>query len=220
MAIEHGLSGNVGEIVKTIMIIDYGMGNIGSISHALDYLNGSYFISGKAHDLPNADAYILPGVGAFSSAMDNLRERNLVDGLGREVVEKKKPFFGICLGMQLLAKDSEELGFSEGLGWIDGHVVKMDMTKGLHVPHVGWNNVKFKGTPELFKGIDDEAHFFFDHSFHLLCHDEIIAGVHDYGTQQVSAVRKGNIFATQFHPEKSQRSGLKMMRNYLNYIET
>lgn len=205
--------------MKTIMIIDYGMGNIGSIANALDNLEGKYFVSGKAGDLAKADAYVLPGVGAFASAIDNLRERDLIENLTSQVLEQKKPFFGICLGMQLLAKDSEELGFSKGLGWIDGHVVAMDAADGLHVPHVGWNNVNVQGTDELFEGIDNEAHFFFDHSFHLKCDEKIIVGVHEYGVRQVSAIRQQNIFATQFHPEKSQRSGLKMLRNYLNYIE-
>lgn len=204
---------------KTIMIIDYGMGNVGSVAHALDYLGGNYFISSKTNDLTKAEAYILPGVGAFSAAMENLKKLNLIDELSRQVMDKKKAFFGICLGMQLLAKDSVEQGFANGLGWINGHVLLIEPKITLRVPHVGWNNPRYKQGHLLFQRIDHGAHFYFDHSYHLQCDKSLIIATCEYGERYVAAIHQDNIFATQFHPEKSQRNGLKMLRNYLNYIE-
>ena len=195
------------------------MGNVGSVAHALDYLGGTYFISSKKADLERADAFILPGVGAFGSAMDNLKGLDLPDALGTQVLAKKKPFFGICLGMQLLAHDSTEGGLHAGLGWIEGHVVDIQPGKGLRVPHVGWNNVKIDQSSSLFRRIDEGAHFYFDHSFHLECNDDLVVSTYEYSSTNVAAIHRENIFATQFHPEKSQRNGLKILRNFLNFVE-
>ena len=204
---------------KKIMIIDYGMGNVGSVAHALDHLGGNYFVSSNSDDLTKADAYILPGVGAFSAAMENLRKLNLTDELCRQVVDKKKAFFGICLGMQLLAKDSTEQGFAKGLGWINGHVLLMEPKGALCVPHVGWNNTRFKQDHRFFCRVDQGTHFYFDHSYHLQCDKDLVVATCQYGNEYVAAIHQDNIFATQFHPEKSQISGLKILRNYLNYFE-
>ena len=202
-----------------IAIVDYGMGNIGSVANALEFLDGNYFIAGSSKELAKADAYILPGVGAFPAAMENLLKHGIADMLTEQVTVKKKPFLGICLGMQLIAMDSVEQGGAVGLGWIDGHVVALDSSDNLRVPHVGWNNLSVVPGQELFQGIDAGEHFFFDHCFHLLCRQELVIASSDYGLFFVAAIRVGNIFATQFHPEKSQRSGLKLLRNFLNYIE-
>lgn len=203
---------------KTILIVDYGMGNIGSVCNALDFLGGRYIVSNQKEDLAQTDAVILPGVGAFGAAMQNLRQLDLVDELTEQVVHLGKPFLGICLGMQLLAKDSVEQGYTTGLGWIDGHVFDMEPSGGLRVPHVGWNAVRVRQECPLFRRIDEDAHFYFDHSFHLECGEEWIAAACDYGDTYVAAVQKENILAVQFHPEKSQRNGLKLLRNFLNVV--
>ena len=194
------------------------MGNIGSIVNSLDLLDGNYFISNKSSDLKKASAFILPGVGAFGTAMQNIKALGIMETLSHQVLNLKKPFFGICLGMQLIAKDSSELGYNKGLGWIDGNVVFLE-TKKLHVPHVGWNNVEIVKESPIFNNVDNFSHFYFDHSFHLQCDEDIVIGLHDYGFKQISAIQKENIFATQYHPEKSQRNGLKMLRNFLNYVD-
>lgn len=205
---------------KSILIVNYGMGNIGSVSNALDYLGGKYVISNHKRDLGLADAIILPGVGAFGAAMENLRQLDLVDELTEQVTIKKKPFLGICLGMQLLAKDSVEMGHFAGLGWIDGNVVEIDPSAGLRVPHVGWNEVTPTQPDPLFRRIEEGAHFYFDHSFHLQCSEPAVSAVCEYGGRYVAAIQKENILAVQFHPEKSQRSGLKLLRNFLNFVNT
>lgn len=200
------------------MIIDYGMGNVGSVAAALEYLGANYFVSNKNEDLINASAFILPGVGAFPTAMKNLKKLNLVDGLNQQVLQQKKPFFGICLGMQLLAKDSVEQGFSTGLGWLDAHVLPLEPVMGLRIPHVGWNNITFCDDNMFFEHIDSGANFYFDHSYQLRCSADRIAATFEYGSEYVAAVSYQNIIATQFHPEKSQRNGLKMLRNFLNLV--
>lgn len=204
---------------KTILLIDYGMGNIESVGSALDYLNCNYTISSKTEDIVHADAFILPGVGAFPAAMEKLKKLDIVKGLTEQVMTNKKPFLGICLGMQLIAKDSGEQRFSSGLGWIDGHVLAVRPSNNLRVPHVGWNNVHITDKDTIFSGLSDDAHFYFDHCFHLQCDSSLVAATSEYGGTFVAAIRKENIFATQFHPEKSQRNGLKLLRNFLNFVD-
>ncbi len=201
-----------------IVVISYGMGNAGSVAHALDYLGGDYVISGDRNDLKTADAVIFPGVGSFPAAMENLKQLDLLEELHRQVMVNRKPFFGICLGMQLLASDSTEGGHHTGLGWIDGHVTTL-AGRGLRVPHVGWNNVQLTQQSVLFERIDSPAHFYFDHSFHLQCDRSLCLATSEFGETLTAAIQQDNIFATQFHPEKSQRNGLKMLRNFLDYID-
>lgn len=204
---------------KQTVIINYGMGNLGSVENALRSLDGNIFISNRHEEIERADAIILPGVGAFGAAMENLRHLDLVDLLSDQVMQQKKPYLGICLGMQLLALDSVEQGFFSGLGWLDGHVVRLEPAEDLRVPHVGWNNIAVRENNPLLKRIDEGAHFYFDHSFHLQCRPEMVVATCAYGGEVVAAIRQDNIFATQFHPEKSQRNGLKLLRNFLNYVE-
>jgi len=206
--------------VKEILIIDYGMGNIGSMCNALKYLGTEPVVSNTIRHIDRADAYILPGVGAFAAAMINLNKLNIIRPLYNNVIKIKKPFLGVCLGMQLLAKDSLEKGFSEGLGWIDGHVLPVEPKNGLRVPQVGWNTVKVHKESFLFKNIDASAHFYFDHSYHLSCHESCVVATCTYGDEYVAVVNKDNIFATQFHPEKSQRNGLKVLRNFFNFVQS
>jgi imidazole glycerol-phosphate synthase subunit HisH len=203
---------------KRVLVINYGMGNISSVCNALEQLSVAYQVSVDHHKIADADAYILPGVGAFAAAMENLRRLDLVDRLTRYVVEEGRPYLGICLGMQLLADDSTEGGLNAGLGWVSGHVREMPPAAGLRLPHVGWNTPEYNRECPLFTSLDDKAHFFFDHNYHLLCDEKLVVAWCEYGARFVAAVRKGNIFASQFHPEKSQRNGLKMLRNFSNYI--
>lgn len=205
---------------KKIVIIDYGMGNIQSIQNALEFLGYKSILSHKKEDFDTADAFILPGVGAFTQAMKNMQKYNLIEIMQDNVLKKKKPILGICLGMQLLAKYSNEMGFCEGLGWIDASIEKIITKNNLQVPHVGWNSIEiYKETP-LFKNISADTHFYFDHSFYMLCNEkDIQSSVTLYGNLLTASVQKGNIFATQFHPEKSQVAGLRLLRNFLNYVE-
>ena len=206
-------------MTPAVTIVDYGMGNIGSICQALDLLGGTYVVSNQRAEILRARALILPGVGAFGAAMTNIRAFDLVGAMTEQVVKRRRPFLGICLGLQLIATDSEENGSHAGLGWIKGHVAAMTPSSEFRVPHVGWNSVSLRAGDPMFDRIDEGGHFYFDHSFHLQCDDSIIAASCDYGGRYVAAVQQDNIYAVQFHPEKSQRNGLKLLRNFLNSIE-
>jgi glutamine amidotransferase len=202
-----------------LAIIDYGMGNIGSVQGALRQLGADCFVSDRPPELGRADGFILPGVGAFGAAMVNLERQGLPPFLHEQIVEGGKPFLGICLGMQLLAEDSTEMGFHRGLGWIPGHVVELDHRIGLRVPHVGWSALRLPRPHRLFERLDDHAHFYFDHSFHLTCAPGVVAAACDYGIEVTATIQRDNILGVQFHPEKSQRSGLKLLRNFLHIVE-
>lgn len=204
-----------------IAIVNYGMGNLGSVANALDYLDCQFTISSDPRELAQADAYILPGVGAFPAAMENLNQLGIDRVLTEQVIEKTKPFLGICLGMQLIALSSEEHGGCKGLGWVDAQVIRFNVTsKRFPSPHVGWNSVEGKESFPLLKGIDNNAHFYFDHSYHMISSDKTVATAFtDYSFPVVAAICKDNIMATQFHPEKSQRNGLKLLRNFSNIAE-
>jgi glutamine amidotransferase len=204
---------------KQIALIDYGMGNLGSVKNALDFLGADVRVVDSGSDIAGASAYILPGVGAFGKAMQHLERGNLVGALNEEILGNKKPILGICLGMQLFAEGSTELGNHRGLGWIPGQVNLIDNQSGkMIVPHVGWNTLNFKPSEGLFKRIDGKTHFYFDHSYHFDTLPENRLAVVDYGTPITAAVRKGNIFGVQFHPEKSATAGLKLLRNFLNLV--
>lgn len=203
----------------TVAVVNYGMGNIGSVVSALTALGSHPIVADNKRTLCGANAIILPGVGAFGAAMHNLHRLDLIETLTELVREQQKPFLGICLGMQLLAQDSVELGYAMGLGWISAHVYEIEPSTNLQVPHVGWNRIQFNPNDPFFERIEQEAHFYFDHSFHLQCERNIVAAECNYGGVLVAAIHVGNIFATQFHPEKSQRNGLKLLRNFLNYVE-
>jgi imidazole glycerol-phosphate synthase subunit HisH len=204
---------------KVIAIIDYGMGNIKSISRALDALGCAAIITSDKNKIEGADGYILPGVGAFPQAIENLSQNGLMECINTQVLELEKPILGICLGMHLMAIDSAEQKLTKGFGWIDAHVRPLKTSKHRHVPHVGWNNNKIQNTGQIFNKIDLDSHFYFDHSFEFLPRDKsIILSTCSYGENIVSAVRQHHIFATQFHPEKSQLKGLKLLRNFLDFV--
>lgn len=199
--------------------MDYGVGNTFSVSNAIEFLGYRKLkISDEASVIGDADVLILPGVGAFDEAARNLRERRLDVILGEQVLVKKKPILGICVGMQLLATESEENGLHEGLNWIPGRIKKLDLPRAFAVPHVGWNNVSFKDpqSPLCWKG--EESNFYFDHSYWFDCAEEHIAATCDYGMRLTAAVQKDHIAGIQFHPEKSQTSGLKLFRKFMNSV--
>ncbi|MDR3491492.1 MAG: imidazole glycerol phosphate synthase subunit HisH [Gammaproteobacteria bacterium] len=201
------------------MILDYGMGNIQSILNAFKRLGVTCIASADPTVISKADGIILPGVGAFHSAMNNLHSLGFYDVLNEQVLHHKKPFLGICLGMQLIAEDSVESQFTKGLGWIAAHVTKIETHHKYPVPHVGWNEVNYNNNSLLFNGINEGGHFFFDHSYHVECDPNLVVAVCDYGKPIVAGIQKDNIFAVQFHPEKSQRNGAKLLRNFLNFVK-
>ena len=204
---------------KKIMIIDYGMGNLASVANALEFLSYVPIVSSKKEDILNADAFILPGVGGFPEAIKRFNEIGIKEELNIQVLNKGKPFLGICLGMQLIALDSIEYGLHNGLGWINGHVVRLEGNGSLKIPHVGWNNIQIRNKHPLFANIDQGGTYYFDHSYHLKCDSACVIATCSYGEDIVVAIQKGNIFAAQFHPEKSQVNGLKFLRNFLNFVE-
>lgn len=201
-----------------ILVIDYGMGNMRSIEKALARIGTKFKVSGKVKDFEKATHIIIPGVGSFGEGIKSLGDIGLIDALKKEVLVNKKPLLGICLGMQLLFKDSEEGGLAKGLGLIEGSVKRFNFVgkAQLKIPHMGWNEVFGEGIQymPLFKNIEQHSNFYFVHSFHVIPDEKAICGYTDYGYDFVSAVQKGNIFGVQFHPEKSQKKGLEILRNF------
>jgi imidazole glycerol-phosphate synthase subunit HisH len=200
-----------------IAIIDYGMGNLYSVKHALDYLGADCKITRSKDDLLASDKLILPGVGSFKHAMANINQFGLVETLNKCVLEMKKPIIGICLGMQLLSEEGEEDGLTKGLGWINGRAIKLKNGNGLPVPHIGFNTVHFVSSPyNLFDGLDSQADFYFVHSYQMECtSSKDISGWCNYGEKFVASVQRQNIWGTQFHPEKSQTNGLRVLNNFM-----
>jgi len=203
----------------TIVIIDYEMGNLKSIYKCLKHINVESVITDNPKVILNADGVILPGVGAFGDAMRHLNEKNLIPII-HQVAEEGKPLFGICLGLQLLFSKSSEMGRHDGLDLIKGEVVPFDISKVDKVPQIGWNSVRFiDGTHFLVQGIPNESFFYFVHSFYGIPKDEkIILGQTKYGElEYCSVVCKDNVFATQFHPEKSSKNGIQLYRNFIQF---
>ena len=195
-----------------VVIIDYGMGNLASVQKALNLLKIENVITNNHDIIKKANSIILPGVGSFSQGMQNLRELGLVDLLTNQVANKQIPFLGICLGMQLIMERGNEPKQCLGLGWIKGDVLKFELTE-LNVPHMGWNNIKIKKEP-YFNNCKLKD-FYFIHSYHVVPEkNEDIAATVNYGFEVVASVQKDNIFATQFHPEKSQETGLSILKTF------
>ena len=201
-----------------LVIIDYKMGNLRSVQKAFEAIGCKAIISNSLDTIRCATKLVLPGVGAFKDGMKNLKELELIDLIHEKVIVEQTPILGICLGMQLMARKSYEHGETEGLGWIDAEVVKFHVSsQNLKVPHVGWNEVHYKGCDRLFTNIKDNDDFYFVHSYYLKTYEDVVVGITDYGIRFTSAITKNNIFATQFHPEKSQTSGLQLLKNFLEY---
>jgi len=199
-----------------IAVIDYGMGNVGSVTNAVNSLGKEVIITKTKNDLKSASHIILPGVGAFAEGMRNLENLDLIETLNKEVIENHTPFLGLCLGMQLLAESGDEGGPSKGLGWIKGSVKRFQVDeKKYKIPQVGWNDVFPKKNCILFKNVNRPI-FYFVHSYHFRMEEKSsIAAESEYGERFVSALEKNNIFGLQFHTEKSQKEGLKVLENFL-----
>lgn len=206
--------------MKTI-IIDYGSGNVESVANALALVknDGEILISDNLSEIKSATHLILPGVGAFGDCIDGLKKiSGLIEEIRKQVLTEKKPFLGICVGMQVLASFGHENGEHQGLGFINGHVEKIS-GENLKIPHMGWNNIALKPNKHaVLADINDGEHFYFANSFHFICQNEnnVLAQV-EYGEKLTAIVAKENIFGVQFHPEKSGEVGLKLLKNFLNW---
>jgi len=201
-----------------ICIIDYGMGNLRSVQKKLLRLNPNIQISGLPSVIEKANKLILPGVGHFANGMSNLKKLGIKEILNKRVLVEKTPILGICLGMQLMSKYSEE-GNTEGLGWFDADVVRFNINNKLNykVPHIGWNSAKFNRDSQLFFNVPNEALFYFVHSYHIKCNNsKDILTTTEYEYEFTSSIQKDNIYGTQFHPEKSHDIGEIVFKNFLN----
>jgi glutamine amidotransferase len=200
-----------------IALVDYGLGNIQAFANIYNRLNLPVTIAGSADVLAQADKIILPGVGAFDWAMARLNSSGLRETLDDLVVNQKKPVLGICVGMQMMARRSDE-GDLRGLGWLDAEVKKFDMANSnqrTRLPHMGWNDVSATGFGDIFRGMEDGSRFYFLHSYYFApAHAEDVLGRTDYNGSFASAVREGNVFGVQFHPEKSHRWGVQLLKNF------
>lgn len=196
------------------LIIDYAMGNLRSVANALGSVGCAAVVSADPADARKARRIVLPGVGAFGDGMRNLEERGWIDVLEEEVRGRGKPFLGLCLGMQLLAERGTEHEDLPGLGWLRGTVERLP-AEGVRIPHMGWNDVTLKAGTRLGAGLGGQATFYFVHSFAFVPEDGVVAGTCHYGTTFAAIVESENVFGTQFHPEKSQASGLAVLRNFL-----
>lgn len=201
--------------MKSVLVVDYGMGNIFSVRGALARAGGRPTVSAEPKDIQAAERIVLPGVGAFPRGIRNLTERGLVEPL-LEAARKGTPLLGICLGAQLLARRSEEGGEHEGLGIIEANVVRLNPSGGLRLPHIGWNEVVLLREDPLFSGIGSGALFYFVHSYHLRCdRRDAVSAEAEYGGAVTAAARRDNVWAVQFHPEKSQAAGIALLENFL-----
>ncbi len=199
-----------------VAIIDYDAGNIKSVEKVCLYLGQEAIVTRDADRILAADHVILPGVGAFGVAMEKLRGYGLEEVI-HQVVENKTPFLGVCLGLQLLFEESEEAPGVRGLGILPGRIVRIPELTGLKIPHIGWNSLKFPKGSRLFDGIAEDSYVYFVHSYYLQAGEEsIVAATTEYGTLIHAAVEQGNVFACQFHPEKSSNVGLKILQNFIS----
>lgn len=198
-------------------IIDLGMGNIFSISSALDYLGASIKTIHSARELVKVDRLILPGVGAFPNAMKKIQQLEISDLLKEMCFDGGTPILGICLGMQLLCKRSDEIKITDGLGFIDSRVKPFDSDLGIKLPHVGFNSVDFSDSSVLYRGLKQGADFYFTHSYRMKSSAADLNGFCYYGEKFIASYEDNNIFGVQFHPEKSQTNGLQLLKNFLDY---
>ncbi len=200
-----------------IAIVDYGMGNLRSVENALDFLGIQSIITSDKETILNSDGIILPGVGAFPDAIDNIKEAGL-DKVLKEAVNKGKPLLGICLGMQLLFEESDEVKLSKGLGFLKGRIEKLNID--LKVPHMGWNSLNMEKESPILNGIKKGSHVYFVHSYYAVTGEEGILNAYaDYGVKVPGVVSKGNVYGIQFHPEKSGEIGLRMLKNFGEMIK-
>lgn len=199
-----------------VAIIDYDAGNIRSVEKAVALLGHEAVVTRDRDTILSADHVILPGVGAFGDAMDKLHGFGLVDVI-HEAVNRKLPFLGICLGLQLMFESSEEAPDVSGLGLLGGKILRIPEREELKIPHIGWNSLTFPNQGRLFQGVEEGAYVYFVHSYYLQAEDsQIVTAAAEYGTLIHASVERDNLFACQFHPEKSSETGLKILENFLN----
>ncbi len=194
-----------------IAVVDYGRGNLRSVQKAFEYLGHKAIVTDDPDIVVKADKVVLPGVGAFGDCMENLKSRHLDEAVV-EFIRSGKPFLGICLGLQLLFTESEEFGPVKGMDLVKGRVVRFP--KGLKIPHIGWNQVEIVRKNPLLEGIKDGDFFYFVHSYYVVPDEDVTSTTTEYGVTFTSMINKDNIFATQFHPEKSQKLGLRLLENF------
>jgi glutamine amidotransferase len=204
--------------MKKIVIIDYGMGNLRNVQKAFERVGFEARVTRNKKEIEKASAIVLPGVGAFKDCMGNLEKFGLIEPLLRSI-EKGKPYFGICLGLQILFSESEEFGFQKGLGLIRGKVVKFKPDQEHKVPHMGWNGIEKKMGVPFLKGVESGDFFYFVHSYYVIPEEtRWVSTFTDYGIPFASSIWKDNLFGTQFHPEKSQQRGLRILENFARSI--
>lgn len=203
-----------------IAIIDYGVGNLRSVEKAINYVGGNAEITSDIDKIMKADGLVLPGVGAFGEAMKKINACGISEAV-KKSVNLNKPFLGICLGMQMLFEFSEEGGENvEGLGLFKGNIRKLPGDNKLKIPHMGWNTIKYEKESNIFKGIENNSFFYFVHSYYLDCAEaDLVAAKVEYGIEFDVAINRGNIYATQFHPEKSGENGLLLLKNFVSLCE-
>ena len=206
-----------------IAVVDYGAGNLKSVVNAFESIHAKVRVTSNPGDLKEASAIVVPGVGAFGDGMQQLRRLGFVEALQYHVLEKKKPYLGICLGLQFLAQEGYELGRYEGLGWVSGRVERLNPEDpGCRIPHMGWNAVDVDLSCPLFEGLERSPDFYFVHSFHLVPDSSAkarITGSSWHGTRVTAALQQGHIFGVQFHPEKSQQNGLIVLENFVKHVK-
>ncbi|MBW7573975.1 imidazole glycerol phosphate synthase subunit HisH [Caproiciproducens faecalis] len=201
-----------------IAVIDYGAGNLQSVVKAFHYIGCDVHVTADKEELKNASAAVLPGVGAFGDAMGCLKKNDFVNPV-LDFIESGKPFFGICLGLQLLFEESEETPGISGLGVLKGKILKIPAETGLKIPHIGWNSLSVKENTGLFQNLEPDPYVYFVHSFYLKAENsEVVSSTAEYGVTIDASVQHGNLFATQFHPEKSGKTGLQMLKNFVALI--
>jgi glutamine amidotransferase len=199
-----------------IAIVDYGMGNLRSVEKGFKKVGVEAKVTSSVREIDDASGVVLPGVGAFRDCIKNLTDLSLTGAIAR-AIQKGKPYLGICLGLQVLFSESEEFGRCSGLDILRGKVVRFQIRE--KVPHMGWNTVNIVRRPPIFSGIPDNSYFYFVHSFYVVPDDEAVAaGTTDYGVSFTSMIWKDNVFATQFHPEKSQATGLKILAGFGQFV--
>lgn len=203
--------------MKPLVIVDYGMGNIYSVQSALNYIGIESVYTNDPSIILDSDHILLPGVGSFRVAMNNIHHLGLDKVLKEAVITKQIPILGICLGMQLLGKSSTEEGFTEGLGFFNGYCDRFTASAQIKVPHVGFNDVEYPAQSRLFTGLDNHSDFYFVHSYRMITEEEEESVAYcEYGERFVASFEKGNVMGTQFHPEKSQRNGLTLLQNFIS----
>ena len=207
------------KLMSKIAIIDYGMGNLRSVQKGLERVGCVAQVTRDPHEIASAQGVVLPGVGAFNACMENLRRFDLVGPI-QEVVRQRRPFLGICLGFQLLFSESEEFGPQRGLDLFPGKVVGFHPENGLKVPHMGWNTITKNRESPFLDGISDGDYVYFVHSYYVIPEDgSVVATTTNYGTPFASSIASDHLFACQFHPEKSQKIGLRILQNFARFAE-